>query len=72
MHSGNCILFDFILTIDSKNRELRLMQGVWLFCCIIELYALCKGGNFKNYYFLGVVRLFHLLNKGHQVPFIIW
>ena len=30
---------------------------------IIELFAFCKGGNF-NIQNLGVVRIFHLLNKG--------
>ena len=39
--------------------------------CINRLFYYCKGRNFKNSY-LGVVWLFHLLNKGNQVLFIIW
>ena len=40
---------------------------------INRLFAYCKGGSFNIHIRAwGVVRLFHLLNKGNQVLFIIW
>ena len=38
--------------------------------CIIKLLGHCKGINF-NISYLGMVRLFHLLNRGYWVLFII-
>ena len=42
-------------------------------CSIIhvELFALCKDGNF-NIHIWAWFRLFHLLNKGNQALFLIW
>ena len=38
---------------------------------IIELFAHCQGGNF-NIHIWAVLWLFHMLNKGNQVLFIVW
>ena len=43
-----------------------MLTWTQLYPDINRLFANFKGDN------LGVVRLFHLLNKGNQVIFIVW
>ena len=51
--------------------------SIWSLATVVinsinRLFAYCKGGNVNTHSYLGVVRLFHLPNKGNQVLFIIW